>query len=32
MEESSSEDLSNICDMLLERESIYLDPTTISKH
>lgn len=31
METSTSDDLSDICDMLLDRESIYLDPTTISK-
>lgn len=31
LETSTSEDISLITDMLLERESIYLDPSTISK-
>lgn len=31
MEQSTSDDISDLCDMLLERESIYLDPSTISK-
>ena len=31
LETSTSEDMSQICDMLLARESLYLDPNTISK-
>ena len=31
LETSTSEDISLITDMLLERESLYLDPSTISK-